>query len=187
MSADLDRRSASRVKQAVDREVDLVRLLLDEGFEAHHPDTGASIKGYCPFGFMHPDGGHERALRIYDSNSAWCFSCEEFFTPVRLASRLWDVSADEAARQLARSYGVATGDLEHAVASIGVEPPPDIAELADALRLWFDRQEFAGGRYAVRATARVLELVVMVKTTEEAAMWLSQAKVYVAREAERDG
>jgi hypothetical protein len=66
-----------------------------------------SWKTTCPFGFEHPDGGVERNMRVYGSNSAYCFAMHGFLTPVRLVQLRNEVTQRRAARILAEQYGLA--------------------------------------------------------------------------------
>lgn len=79
------------------------------------PDFGAgSVKLYCPFGEMyHTDGGRTRAFKVYpNTNSAWCFACSKFYTPVMLVSQARDVSESDAAEYLLDITGYVAPDSE---------------------------------------------------------------------------
>lgn len=58
--------------------------LLEElyGIEVLHGIDG--WKTYCPYGGDHSDGGKSKALKVFDSNTAWCFSHGQRYTPVSL-------------------------------------------------------------------------------------------------------
>lgn len=68
---------------------------------------GDKAKLYCPFGAItHMDGGEARAFRIYeDSNSAYCFACSQYYTPVKLYSDYSDLSEEDSAEELLNEVG----------------------------------------------------------------------------------
>lgn len=78
--------------------------VLEAEFNIRHPRTGSSWKGYCPFGWEHPDGGIEKGFRTYPAtNTAHCFVMHGSLTPVKLLvlSRGWSYrrSAEELLRR----------------------------------------------------------------------------------------
>lgn len=66
-----------------------------------------SWKTTCPFYFEHPDGGVERNMRVYSSNSAYCFAMHGFMTPVRMVQLRSEIGSRRAAQALAERYGLA--------------------------------------------------------------------------------
>ena len=114
----------------------LVGVDIEDGLE------GRSVKTYCPFGrFFHSDGGKEPALRIYgESNSAYCFSCKKYFTPVTLISDAFDMSKKQAAMDLLERVG--WKPLSAAEMWAGVQPKPlepDRTLLSHALIVYCSR------------------------------------------------
>lgn len=87
-------------------EVDLFAVLRDF-FNIDHPAEGKSYKGYCPFGFEHPDGGVTKGWRTYpETNTSYCFVAHGSLPPVRLVSMQKDVSYVKAAEAILSHYGI---------------------------------------------------------------------------------
>lgn len=82
-----------------------VQVVLQELYQMHVPsDLSRSWKTHCPLGFEHPDGGIERTMRVYQTNTAYCFSTHGFLSPVRLAMHHWDKPALYSARRLNKMF-----------------------------------------------------------------------------------
>jgi hypothetical protein len=80
--------------------------VLESEFGIRHPRTGSSWKGYCPFGWEHPDGGVEKGFRTYPAtNTAHCFVMHGQLTPVRIVSLANGWSYRKAASELLRRAG----------------------------------------------------------------------------------
>lgn len=151
--------------------------------------TSRSHKIHCPFGVVyHSDHGVSPAMRIYtDSNSAWCFSCSAYYTPVRLVSQALDVDAELAASRLLDHAGYKPVDMELAwKRASDYEPEPDKALLAQALKTycrricatWVTRQfdpEIAA------ALTRCLAVLDLVTSDADAGLWLATCKVSMHR------
>lgn len=148
-----------------------------------------SWKVFCPFGELyHTDGGAEKAMRVYpDSNTAHCFAGCGFFTPVRLVSHAWGRPQAEVARDLLERAGVKTATLrERFAAARDWHPPPDTTLLAEALKTfcrrlapdWNTRQ--FDQDVAWRLTA-CLNLLTLVSTDADAALWLERCKQVMAK------
>lgn len=182
----IDIQLARRIVDAVNAEVDLVRFLTDEGFFVQDPGHGRSIKNHCPWGWTHPDGGYERALRVYDTNTAFCFAGCGYIDPVIAASRLWDVPRLRAAKELSMRYGVSAGDLDSALA-VMAQPRVDVVELVDAMRRWvaakFSGDELRSARVALARCASVVELV---SSDADAAVWWSESQRHIEAYASRE-
>lgn len=147
--------------------------------------TGRSRKVHCPFEEMyHSDHGASPAMRIYpDSNSAYCFSCSAYYTPVNLAAKAMDCTYQEAASRLLDRIGYKPLDLaaawKHAKE---YEPEPDKALMADALKtycrrvaLCWEQRQFEP---QVAATlTRCLSILDLVKTQDDVSLWLTRCKV----------
>lgn len=146
--------------------------------------VGRSRKVHCPFGEVyHSDHGAAAAMRIYPgSNSAWCFSCSAYYTPVSLAARAWDQDQQTAATLLLDKIGYRPVDLVQAWTAITTyEPEPDRALLADALKTYCRRicpdwnaRQFDGPVAAL--LTRCLGLLDLVHTEQDVAVWLSTCK-----------
>ena len=58
-------------------------------------------KRYCPFGFLHSDGGLAPIFKLFtDTNSAYCFRCRKAFTPTTLYAECYNLSYRDAATRL---------------------------------------------------------------------------------------
>lgn len=85
-----------------------IQTVLQDVFHLYVPeDLFRSWKTMCPFSYEHPDGGSEKNMRIYASNSAYCFGLHGVLTPVRLVQLQVNVNALKAARMLSDRYGLA--------------------------------------------------------------------------------
>lgn len=84
-----------------------IQTVLNDLFGIYVPGgLDRSWKTTCPFGFEHPDGGVERNMRVYGSNSAYCFAMHGFLTPVRLVQLRSEVGQKRASGILADRYGL---------------------------------------------------------------------------------
>jgi hypothetical protein len=90
--------------------VPIQRVLEDEFGIVVPGELSRSWKTNCPFGFEHPDGGVEKAMRVYGSNTAYCFSTHGMLTPVRLIQIKTERRAATAAKRLAERYGLRVGE-----------------------------------------------------------------------------
>ena len=155
--------------------------------------SSRSRKIHCPFGkFYHSDSGLEKTMRVFhESNSAYCFRCNQSYDPVSLASAIWDVSRNAAALRLLDDAGFKPKSLEErwndAVGSLKVEV--DLLSLADALKVycsgiasdWTIRQ--LDDTVAVKLNA-CLELLSSVHTEQDAEKWLSICKQVMRNQLE---
>ena len=85
-----------------------------------HDFSIASLKVWCPFGHLyHSDGGTTKAMRIYPAtNSAWCFACNLYFTPVKLIAMDRGIPDQQAALD----EGLALQALGHGQVLLAVAP-----------------------------------------------------------------
>lgn len=145
---------------------------------------GRSRKVHCPFGeIYHSDGGVSPAMRIYpDTNSAYCFSCAAYWTPVDLAAKAMDSDRRSAALRLLDHIGyrpMAFADqwkqaVEH-------QPELDLALLADALKTYCRRID---DRWSSRqfepevavVLTRCFGLLDLVKSPDDVELWLARCK-----------
>lgn len=97
LQADIDRANAVPIQSVLQ---DLFGIFVPSGLDR-------SWKTYCPFYFEHPDGGVERNMRVYGSNSGYCFAMHGFLTPVRIVQLRSEVGARRAAQILSDTYGLA--------------------------------------------------------------------------------
>jgi hypothetical protein len=96
LSAEVDRANSVPIQSVLK---DLFGVYVPEGLDR-------SWKTHCPFYFEHPDGGLEKNLRVYGSNSAYCFAMHGFLTPVRLVQLRSETGPKRAAQILAERYGL---------------------------------------------------------------------------------
>lgn len=97
-----------RSNSAIDRANELpIQVVLADEFDVHVPiEITTSWKTYCPFSWEHMDGGTDKTLRVYPTNSAFCFALHGVLTPVKLISVQRDVEPIQAARWLCDRYGL---------------------------------------------------------------------------------
>lgn len=144
----------------------------------------ASLKVHCPFEqISHPDGGQSKAMRIYPgTNSAWCFACQQYFTPVKLIAMDKDISEQEAAMYiLDKTNYVAPDYLSQWEALTEQKIELDTDALAEALKVacrrmtpdWEERQFDDDVSNKLR---RCLGMLPKLKTPEDASKWLVVAK-----------
>lgn len=152
-------------------------------------DSVRSIKVHCPFGeFSHVDGGVEAAFRIYpDSNSAYCFACQRYYSPVSLAVEAWNRPPDEVAVDLLDRVGYKPAShADQWARLVTTETPPDPDALRAALDVfcstltpvWAERQMDV---VVARTLGRCLGLLSLVRTAEDAERWLEATKEVMRR------
>lgn len=141
-------------------------------------------KSWCLFGHLaHPDGGLERALRIYeDTNSAYCFACAKAWRPVSLMAEVWDCTWAEAADRMCQMAGITEPTWQEKWEALQQPVPPDTARLGEALKAWCRRVR--GPSWELEQTdawfgvplAACLGLLPLVTTDPEAREWLDGCK-----------
>lgn len=142
------------------------------------PARAGKSKTYCPFGDLsHPDGGSEPALRLYDDNKAWCFSCEKMWTPVSLCAEAWDVDPEAAAERLLAHIGWRPGDYAAAWEHATQPEPIDAGQLRAALRMRLAREHAGWESLQYDADiagclAKCLTLLTLVTDNTQARQWL---------------
>jgi hypothetical protein len=142
--------------------------------------TGGRAKAYCPFGFDHPDGGTEPALRVYRDH-AWCFSCQLYFTVSSLLAAVWELPEEDAAAEALRRHGWKPADYAHLWEEASRPPAPDREALAKALETWCraacpDWEERQYDDVVAEKTARLRGLLHLVTTEFECRTWLQACK-----------
>lgn len=149
----------------------------------------ASLKVHCPFEqISHPDGGQSKAMRIYPgTNSAWCFACQQYFTPVKLISMDKDISELEAASYiLDKTNYVAPDYVSRWEALTAQSKELDTDALAEALKVackrmspdWEERQFEDAVSSKLR---RCLGMLPKLKTQEDASKWLAVSKMAMSQ------
>lgn len=147
--------------------------------------SGTSRKIHCPFGELyHSDSGLEKTMRVFkQTNSAYCFRCNQSYDPVSLAAAVWDTSRHAAALRLLEDSDFKPKSLEERWDDAVSTPTiaVDLLSLADALKTfcsgisqdWVTRQLDQGVGEKLNAC---LELLTAVKTDEDAVKWLAVCK-----------
>lgn len=154
---------------------------------------GASGKFRCPFGdFNHSDGGTAKAFRIYtETNSAYCFSCRAYLTPVNLYAQAKDLRRKDAALLLLEEVG--WKPVSHAQRWAELVSPReesvDVSMLALALRTYCARvcpewDELQLNPDIGGLLSRGLGLLDRVRTAEEAEQWLETCKTVMRSKLE---
>ncbi len=150
---------------------------------------GSSIKTYCPFGdFFHSDGGKEPAFRVYsETNSAYCFSCKKYFSPVTLYAEYKDLSTKQSAEDLLERIGYKPPSFEELWSNVQPkDPQPDTAMLNKALRTYCQRisKDWSKKQFdptVAEVLDKCLALLDVVLTTSDAEYWLSTSKEIMRR------
>lgn len=148
-----------------------------------------SVKTYCPFGEMlHEDGGRSKAFRVYPgTNSAYCFACGAYYTPVKLISVDRDVPEATAAEIILEEVGYVAPDyLSRWDALTEQKTSVDVDGLANALKTacarmspdWEERQFDSDIADILR---KCLAPIVKVTSEEEARTWLATTKTVMQR------
>ena len=148
-----------------------------------------SVKTYCPFGEMlHDDGGRSKAFRVYSAtNSAWCFACGVYYTPVKLVASDRDIPEIAAAEIILEETGYVAPDyLSRWEAVVAPQELIDADGLANALKLacarmcpdWEERQFDEDIAIILR---KCLAPISKVSTEEEAREWLKTTKIVMQR------
>lgn len=145
---------------------------------------GRSRKLPCPFGeIYHSDHGRDPAMRLYmDSNSAYCFSCQAYWTPVSLFARAMDLDHRTAATRLLDRIGYKPVNLAQAwKQAVSYAPELDKAALAEALKIYcrriepqWSRRQFDPG--IAQHLTRCLSILSLVRNETDADLWLTRCK-----------
>lgn len=147
------------------------------------------VKYWCPFGdVFHSDGGRTKAFRLYsNTNSAYCWACGMYFTPVRLMALHLDIEETEAVTWILDHVGYVEPTYQAQWdAIITKEDSVDYDGLTEALKIacarmvpdWEDRQFEPA--VAAKLTA-CLTALKKVSNDEEARKWMSVVKAAMAQ------
>lgn len=144
-------------------------------------------RAWCPFGeFSHPDGGREKALRVYYDHG-FCFAEWLWLSPVRIFAMMRGLAEEEAAEQLLAQTGYQRGSYaEEWDALVSAPQVPDRSALAQALRIWLEGNfpEWGDRQYesdAAGALSGCLGLLGSVETDADCEFWLDSAKTVMTR------
>jgi hypothetical protein len=178
-------KASSSVVTAANEHVSIVTVLQMLGVDLGEDlATGRSRKVPCPFGpVYHSDHGVSPAMRVYpETNSAWCFSCAVYYTPVKLISQATDTDPTTAAIRLLDRVGYKPLELAEAWKNVSTyEPEPDKALMADALKTYCRRicRDWADRQFDARIAAtltRCLSILDLVRTDADVDLWLRKCK-----------
>lgn len=145
-------------------------------------EEGTSPKLRCPYtGLYHEN---PKTLRLYpSSNSAYCFSCNDYMTPTRLIAAFRELSLVEAVEWIKSETGYTPPDPEELWDAMAAEEEarPDRQALSDALKVacsrmapdWDSRQfdEQVSHRFSL-----CLGLLKRVKTEADGKVWLDKSR-----------
>jgi len=177
------------VVTVANEKVSIVTVLTMLGVEVDDIGMGRARKVHCPFGGLyHSDQGLSPAMRVYpDSNSAYCFSCAAYYTPVGLAAKGLDTTWRKAATHLLDRIGYRPMDLAAQFKdALEYEPEPDKALLADALKTYCRRidPDWARRQFEPRVAGiltRCLSLLDLVTSQDDVHLWLCKCKEVMRR------
>ncbi len=150
----------------------------------------SSLKTYCPFGHItHEDGGQSKAFRIYPgTNSAWCFACQVYFTPVKLIAMDKDISEPDAAQWILETTNYIPPDYLSKWEALTREEDSglDLDSLAEALKVFcarmspdWDAKQFDDD--VSRKLRLCLGLLPKVRTKGDADKWLTTTKQVMSK------
>jgi hypothetical protein len=148
-------------------------------------------------GYRHdcPSCDSEGAYKAYPDHG-WCFSCQTYFTPVRLLAAvptavwagrdLGELDDEDTARLALAKIGYVPLDWAAEWDRAGRQPELDIPALGDALRTWCAASVPDWGRVQLdpgpaRLLARCLGLLPLVETPEDCEAWLAKCKQVMGR------
>jgi hypothetical protein len=176
-------------------QVSIVYACALAGVEVPEGVTGRGYKTFCPFGEVwHSDQNAERAFVVYqDSNSAFCFACSTYFTPVYLVAKAWDRSLYDTAVELLDRVGYKPVSMAQAWANAATkEVVVDVTNLGLALRTYcsgvvsdWDSVQF--DPVVAHTLDQCLALLARVKTEDEATQWLHTTKQVMTSALRKDG
>lgn len=132
-----------------------------------------------------PSCGEEGALRVYPDHG-WCFSEQEFFSPVGLLASVWDMDKDSAAVKVLDRLGYVPAGYAYLWESVQRAPEPALDDLATALRLWCEANcpDWVHRQYddaVARKLSQCLGALSAVRTEEHCRKWLAVCKTAMRR------
>lgn len=148
-------------------------------------------RAWCPFGeFSHPDGGQEKAMRVWRDHG-FCFAEWRYFTPVSMFAEFGGILQEDAARQLLDLAGYRPASwqqrwhqLLHPVAEV------DKTSLVASLQIWltsrypgWEQRQYDAA--VASALAKCLGLLSLVTTGPDCRQWLSGSQQVMAQVLER--
>jgi hypothetical protein len=147
-----------------------------------------SQKLYCPFGHLyHADEGMSKAFRVYpSSNSAYCFACVKYFSPVSITALDKDLSLEDAAELLLERNGYVPPDTDSRWAASADVETVNADYLAEALKVACERMDPLWEIHQFDEPTAIklrqcLGLLSKVQTDEQARKWLASTKTIMSR------
>lgn len=146
-----------------------------------------SAKLLCPFTDVY-HSSTDKSFRVYtDTNSAWCFSCKSYFSPVSLVAAAWDIPRTDAAAELLERSGYTPPSMAARWAeAVDAYEPPDALMLTEALKTyclrthpdWETRQYHP---HIAATFSACLGLLARVRGDADADLWLTSCKSIMNR------
>lgn len=132
-----------------------------------------------------PSCGEEGALRVYPDHG-WCFSEQEYFSPVGLLASVWDMDKESAAVKVLDRIGYVPAGYAYLWENVQRAPEPALDDLATALRLWCEANcpDWVRRQYddaVARKLSRCLGALSVVRTEEHCRKWLAVSKTAMRR------
>lgn len=132
-----------------------------------------------------PSCGEEGALRVYPDHG-WCFSEQEYFSPVGLLASVWDMDKESAAVKVLDRIGYVPAGYAYLWENVQRAPEPALDDLATALRLWCEANcpDWVHRQYddaVARKLSRCLGALSVVRTEEHCRKWLAVSKTAMRR------
>lgn len=155
------------------------------------PGDGTNAKLVCPFEDLHYDKlSNPKSLRIYgDSNSAWCFVCNEYYTPVKVWAMHKDLTYPDAAQELLDRIGWVPPTQEAIWNDLLTEKPPELDQdaLVETLKRYCARvnpewETLQFDPVVSEQFNKCLEVLATVQTDQQIQKWLTASK-YVMKKA----
>jgi len=156
--------------------------VLQEVTGAYYPTfDGASPKLKCPYSGLYHES--TRSMRIYpQTNSAHCFSCGEYMTPLRLVTAFKGMSDEEAVSWIKTQAGYTDPDPEDRWDELMAEkaPRPKAEYLVAALKTACSRIEprWKDLQFETEVSHRFtqcLSLLSKVRTESDGKVWLARS------------
>jgi hypothetical protein len=137
-----------------------------------------------------PSCGEQGALRVYPDHG-WCFSEQQYFSPVGLLAEIWDLDYEEAAVKALDKIGYVPVGYAHLWENVQRTPDPARDDLAKALHLYCARicPDWVTRQYeetVARVLSRCLGLLPAVRTAKDCRKWLAACKAVMGRALSQD-
>jgi hypothetical protein len=137
-------------------------------------------KTWCPFGFLHRDGGTEKSFRVY-SDHGFCFAESRKYTVTSLLAAYWGLPYKEAAAEALSRAGYVPVTYAHLWEQAVAAPDPGREYLGRALAEWCVTTFPGWGTLQYdpevsRLLARCMGLLPLVGSADDCQQWLDRCK-----------